>query len=79
MREKIIGKVTGVMLIGIGVVTFPLGIIFIIAGLIGLKKGESMKKFLCKILIALGVLLIPAYGSGLILILVGINILRECD
>lgn len=40
MREKIIGKVTGVMLIGIGVVTFPLGIIFIIAGLIGLKREK---------------------------------------
>lgn len=36
MRDKIIGKITGVMLIGIGAVTFPFGIIFIIAGLIGL-------------------------------------------
>ena len=38
MSDKIIGKVTGVMLIGIGVATFPFGIIFIIAGLIGLFK-----------------------------------------
>lgn len=38
-----------------------------------------MTKLLYKLLIVLGIFLIPAYGSGLILILVGINLLRESD